>query len=105
VRYVPGWDCHGLPIELKVIQGMKQSRSSLTPIELRHKARDFALKAVEEQCQSFKRYGVWGDWEHPLTMKPQYEAAQIGVFGQMVLKGYIYRSSQFTGVPVLNCVS
>jgi isoleucyl-tRNA synthetase len=93
VRYVPGWDCHGLPIELKVIQGMKQSeRSSLTPLELRHKARDFALKAVEEQRQSFKRYGVWGDWEHPyLTMKPEYEAAQIGVFGQMVLKGYIYR--------------
>lgn len=93
VRYVPGWDCHGLPIELKVIQGMKQStRASLTPMELRHKARDFALKAVEEQRQSFKRYGIWGDWEHPyLTMKPEYEAAQIGVFGQMVLKGYIYR--------------
>jgi isoleucyl-tRNA synthetase len=93
VRYVPGWDCHGLPIELKVIQGMKQSdRASLTPLGLRHKARDFALKAVEEQRQSFKRYGIWGDWEHPyLTMKPEYEAAQIGVFGQMVLKGYIYR--------------
>ncbi len=93
VRYVPGWDCHGLPIELKVIQGMKQSdRASLTPLGLRHKARDFALKAVEEQRQSFKRYGIWGDWENPyLTMKPEYEAAQIGVFGQMVLKGYIYR--------------
>ncbi|MBW4638164.1 MAG: isoleucine--tRNA ligase [Gloeocapsa sp. UFS-A4-WI-NPMV-4B04] len=93
VRYVPGWDCHGLPIELKVIQNMKQSdRASLTTIELRYKARDFALNAVDEQRQSFKRYGVWGDWEHPyLTMKPEYEAAQIGVFGQMVLKGYIYR--------------
>jgi isoleucyl-tRNA synthetase len=93
VRYVPGWDCHGLPIELKVIQNMKQSdRASLTPVELRHKARDFALNAVEEQRQGFKRYGVWGDWEHPyLTMNREYEAAQIGVFGQMVLKGYIYR--------------
>lgn len=93
VRYVPGWDCHGLPIELKVIQGMKQStRASLTPLGLRHKARDFALKAVEEQRQGFKRYGIWGDWEHPyLTMNPEYEAAQISVFGQMVLKGYIYR--------------
>jgi len=93
VRYVPGWDCHGLPIELKVIQGMKSSeRASLTPLELRHKARDFALKTVDEQRQSFKRYGVWGDWDHPyLTLKPEYEAAQIGVFGQMVLKGYIYR--------------
>lgn len=93
VRYVPGWDCHGLPIELKVIQNLKPAeRQQLTPLELRHKARDFALKAVEEQRQGFKRYGVWGDWEHPyLTLKPEYEAAQIGVFGQMVLKGYIYR--------------
>jgi isoleucyl-tRNA synthetase len=93
VRYVPGWDCHGLPIELKVLQKMKQSeRQELTPLKLRHKARDFALKTVEEQREGFKRYGIWGDWEHPyLTLKPEYEAAQIGVFGQMVLKGYIYR--------------
>ncbi|MEP0795002.1 isoleucine--tRNA ligase [Trichocoleus sp. DQ-A3] len=93
VRYVPGWDCHGLPIELKVLQQMKPAeRQNLTPLDLRHKARDFALKTVDEQSQSFKRYGIWGDWEHPyLTLKPEYEAAQIGVFGQMVLKGYIYR--------------
>jgi isoleucyl-tRNA synthetase len=93
VRYVPGWDCHGLPIELKVLQNMKsEERQNLTPLKLRHKARNFALKAVDEQRQGFKRYGVWGDWEHPyLTMNPEYEAAQIGVFGQMVLKGYIYR--------------
>jgi isoleucyl-tRNA synthetase len=93
VRYVPGWDCHGLPIELKVLQSMKsQEREQLTSLTLRHKARDFALAAQEEQCEGFKRYGVWGDWEHPyLTMTPDYEAAQIGVFGQMALKGYIYR--------------
>ncbi|MGL4498090.1 MAG: class I tRNA ligase family protein, partial [Planktothrix sp.] len=93
VRYVPGWDCHGLPIELKVLQNMKAGeREQLTPLTLRHKARDFALKAVEQQKTSFKRYGVWGDWEHPyLTLKPEYEAAQIGVFGKMVLEGYIYR--------------
>lgn len=93
VRYVPGWDCHGLPIELKVLQQMKPAeRQNLTPLDLRHKARDFALKTVDEQRQSFKRYGIWGDWEHPyLTLKPEYEAAQIGVFGEMVLKGYIYR--------------
>ena len=93
VRYVPGWDCHGLPIELKVLQNMKsEERQNLTPLKLRHKARNFALKAVDEQRQGFKRYGIWGDWEHPyLTMNPEYEAAQIGVFGQMVLKGYIYR--------------
>ncbi len=93
VRYTPGWDCHGLPIELKVLQGMKQEqRSQLTPLTLRRAARDFALATVERQSQSFQRYGVWGNWQHPyLTLKPEYEAAQIGVFGQMVLKGYIYR--------------
>jgi isoleucyl-tRNA synthetase len=93
VRYVPGWDCHGLPIELKVLQGMKpEERRELTPLKLRQKAQAFALKTVDEQRDSFKRYGVWGDWEHPyLTLKPEYEAAQIGVFGQMVTKGYIYR--------------
>lgn len=93
VRYVPGWDCHGLPIELKVLQDMKPTeRQQLTPLELRRQARDFALKTMQQQREAFKRYGIWGDWEHPyLTLQPEYEAAQIGVFGQMVLKGYIYR--------------
>nr|WP_310415534.1 isoleucine--tRNA ligase [Chamaesiphon sp. OTE_8_metabat_110] len=93
VRYVPGWDCHGLPIELKVIQDMKPAeRLNLTPLELRQKAAAFALKTVEEQKLGFKRLGVWGEWDKPyLTLQPEYEAAQIGVFGQMVLKGYIYR--------------
>lgn len=93
VRYVPGWDCHGLPIELKVLQNMKsEDRQKLTPLKLRWKARDFALKTVKEQAQGFKRYGVWGDWDNPyLTLNPEYEAAQVGVFGEMFLKGYIYR--------------
>ncbi|MDJ0662052.1 MAG: isoleucine--tRNA ligase [Crocosphaera sp.] len=93
VRYVPGWDCHGLPIELKVLQSMKsKEREGLTPLKLRRKARDFALKTQEEQAKGFKRFGVWGDWENPyLTLTPEYEAAQIGVFGEMALKGYIYR--------------
>ncbi len=93
VRYVPGWDCHGLPIELKVLQSMKsKEREGLTPLKLRRKARDFALKTQQEQAEGFKRFGVWGDWENPyLTLTPEYEAAQVGVFGQMALKGYIYR--------------
>jgi isoleucyl-tRNA synthetase len=93
VRYVPGWDCHGLPIELKVLQTLSaEQRADLTPIKLRWKARDFALKTVDRQRNSFKRYGIWGEWDNPyLTMQPAYEAAQIDVFGQMVLKGYIYR--------------
>nr|WP_242018214.1 isoleucine--tRNA ligase [Synechocystis sp. FACHB-383] len=93
VHYVPGWDCHGLPIELKVLQSLKSSeRAELTPLTLRHKARDFALKAQQEQAVGFQRYGIWGDWQKPyLTLTPEYEAAQIGVFGAMALKGYIYR--------------
>jgi len=93
VRYVPGWDCHGLPIELKVLQNIQpENRVKLTPLKLRWKARDFALKTVEKQSKSFQRYGIWGNWENPyLTLKPEYEAAQIGVFGKMALKGYIYR--------------
>lgn len=93
VRYVPGWDCHGLPIELKVLQNIEEKdRTNLTPIKLRKKAAKFAQKTVEIQREGFKRYGVWGDWENPyLTLKPEYEAAQIGVFGDMALKGYIYR--------------
>ena len=91
--YIPGWDCHGLPIELKVLQKMKsKERQGLTPLKLRQKAQEFAIEAQQEQCEGFKRYGVWGDWEHPyMTLKPEYEAAQIEVFGEMALKGYIYR--------------
>jgi isoleucyl-tRNA synthetase len=92
-NYIPGWDCHGLPIELKVLQKIKsQERQELTPLKLRQKAKEFALDAQQEQCESFKRYGIWGDWSNPyLTLTPEYEAAQIDVFGQMVLKGHIYR--------------
>lgn len=58
-RFVPGWDCHGLPIELKVLQGMdEEQRRQLTPIKLRRKARDFALKTVESQKQQFMRWSL-----------------------------------------------
>lgn len=93
VHFVPGWDCHGLPIELKVLQTMKsKERQGLTPISLREKAADFAKETVEKQSESFQRYGVMGDFENPyLTLQPEFEAAQIGVFGQMFKKGHIYR--------------
>ena len=76
VHYVPGWDCHGLPIELKVLQSMKsKEREALTPIKLRKKAADFAVETMSKQRESFKRYGVWGDWEKPyMTLQPEYEA-------------------------------
>lgn len=93
VRYVPGWDCHGLPIELKVLQTIdREERKTLTPLQLRRRAKKFALKTVDAQREGFKRFGVWGDWDNPyLTLNPAYEAAQIAVFGKMVLNGHIYR--------------
>lgn len=93
IHFVPGWDCHGLPIELKVLQSMDQeARKGLTTIKLREKAAAFAKEAVDSQMKSFKRYGVWADWDNPyLTLSPEYEAAQIEVFGKMAMHGHIYR--------------
>ncbi|XP_027116024.2 isoleucine--tRNA ligase, chloroplastic/mitochondrial isoform X1 [Coffea arabica] len=93
VQYVPGWDCHGLPIELKVLQSLDEvTRKELTPLKLRKKAAKFATATVKAQMASFRRYGVWGDWDHPyLTLDPEYEAAQIEVFGKMAIQGFIYR--------------
>ncbi|KZR63710.1 Isoleucine--tRNA ligase [Prochlorococcus marinus str. MIT 1327] len=93
VRFVPGWDCHGLPIELKVLQNLNQEqREALTPLKLRKKAAAFARKQVDSQMAGFRRWGIWADWEHPyLTLQKEYEAAQIQVFGTMFQKGYIYR--------------
>ncbi|VFR01130.1 unnamed protein product [Cuscuta campestris] len=93
VKYVPGWDCHGQPIELKVLQSLdNDARRELTPQKLRTVAAKFAKSTVQNQMASFKRYGVWADWDHPyLTLDPEYEAAQIEVFGQMAIHGHIYR--------------
>ncbi len=92
-RFVPGWDCHGLPIELKVLQGMgSEERRQLTPVDLRRRAHAYALEQVEGQMGGFRRWGIWADWDRPyLTLNKDYEAAQIGVFAQMVLAGHIYR--------------
>ncbi|KAL0414731.1 UNVERIFIED_CONTAM: Isoleucine--tRNA ligase, chloroplastic/mitochondrial [Sesamum radiatum] len=70
----------------------QDARKELTPLKLRAKAAKFAKSTVKNQMAAFKRYGIWGDWDHPyLTLDPEYEAAQIEVFGQMALQGYIYR--------------
>ncbi|KAG5177007.1 Isoleucyl-tRNA synthetase [Tribonema minus] len=92
-RFVPGWDCHGLPIELKVLQSMKSGeRAGLTTLQLRERAAAFATATVERQRDAFKRYGVWALWDEPyLTLQPEYEAAQIEVFGKMLDAGHIYR--------------
>ena len=82
LSFVPGWDCHGLPIELKVLQTLPSDEArNLTALDLRSKAGAFAKETVERQSSSFQRYGVWAEWEAPyLTLKKEYEAAQIRVF-------------------------
>jgi isoleucyl-tRNA synthetase len=89
--YVPGWDCHGLPIEYKVV---KESRD-LSPLEVRKRSEAFALKYVDLQRQQFKRLGVLGDWEHPyLTLDPKYEAEILRAFAVFVEKGLVYQSKK-----------
>ncbi|PRZ16963.1 isoleucyl-tRNA synthetase [Laceyella sediminis] len=90
--YVPGWDTHGLPIEHAVVTKKKVDRRSVDPVEFREKCKEYALSFVEKQKSQFKRLGVRGDWDNPyITLLPEYEAAQIRVFGEMVKQGHIYR--------------
>ncbi len=100
--YVPGWDTHGLPIEQQAIKNLGLNRHAVHPVEFRRRCREYALKFVDVQRQEFKRLGVRGDWEHPyLTLMPHYEAAQIGVFGEMARRGYIYKGLK----PVYWCAT
>ena len=89
---MPGFDTHGLPIELKARAKAGGDLSALEPLALRQICREFALAYVDGQRDQFKRLGILGDWEHPyLTLRPEFEARQIRVFGEMALKGYIYK--------------
>lgn len=90
--YVPGWDTHGLPIELKATKKIGVDRAALSPVELRKHCREFALSYVGSQKEQFKRLGVMGDFDNPyLTLRPEFEARQIEIFGEMAKKGYIYK--------------
>src|SRR6266481_3125050 len=89
--FVPGWDCHGLPIEYKVV---KESRA-LSPLEVREKSEAFARKFVDVQREQFKRLGVFGDWENPyLTMDPKYEAEILRAFAVFVEEDLVYQSKK-----------
>ncbi|KAB7707986.1 isoleucine--tRNA ligase [Bacillus aerolatus] len=89
--YVPGWDTHGLPIEQALTnKGVK--RKEMTIAEFRKLCEEYAYEQVANQKEQFKHLGVRGDWENPyITLKPEYEAQQIKVFGEMAKKGYIYK--------------
>ncbi|MED0680185.1 isoleucine--tRNA ligase [Aneurinibacillus thermoaerophilus] len=90
--YVPGWDTHGLPIEHAIIKNEKIDRHKVGVVEFRERCAEYAYKYVDKQKEQFKRLGVRGDWDNPyITLKPEYEAHQIKIFGEMAKKGYIYK--------------
>ena len=100
--YVPGYDAHGLPIENAVVKTLKGGRHSISEGELRQKCREYAANSLKGQEAAFKRLGVLGNWDNPyLTIRPEYEATQIRVFGEMYKKGYIEKGLK----PVYWCAS
>lgn len=87
--FVPGWDCHGLPIEAKVVK----KEQGLDPAEIRRRCADFARTYIDQQRASFRRLGVFGDWKNPyVTMDPSYEAWVLRVFAKLVEDGAVYQS-------------
>jgi len=100
--YVPGWDCHGLPIEYKVLSELGEDARQKSRTEIRARCADYALKYVDIQREQFKRLGVFGDWENPyLTLSHEYEAQTVEAFGELYLRGYVYRGKK----PVHWCPS
>ena len=90
--YVPGWDCHGLPIEHKVESELGSKRATMSPVEIRAACRKYAAKYVDLQRKDFIRLGVLGRWTDPyLTMSAEYEAVIAGAFVDFLEKGYVYK--------------
>ncbi len=90
--YVPGYDTHGLPIELKALAAAGDKKASISKLELRKLCYDFATEHIDIMGEQFQRLGVIGDFKNPyLTLKPEFEAHQIQIFGEMAKKGYIYK--------------
>jgi isoleucyl-tRNA synthetase len=103
--YIPGWDCHGLPIEMQVEKTHGRVGQKIDATAFRAACREYALKQVDAQRADFKRLGVLGDWDHPyMTMMPRYEAEQLRAFGLIIKNGHVYKGYK----PVhwcLNCRS
>ncbi len=90
--YVPGWDCHGLPVEHALLKELKINKSQINQVEFRRKAHDYAMKYVALQREEFIRLGVFGEWENPyLTLSHEYEERIVASFLDLVKKGYVYR--------------
>ncbi|MEK7773022.1 MAG: class I tRNA ligase family protein [Deltaproteobacteria bacterium] len=100
--YVPGWDCHGLPIELQVEKELGRKKQDLSKSEVRMRCRAYAGKFVDIQKEEFKRLGVFGEWENPyLTMSYGYQASILREFGRFAENGLVYRGKK----PVHWCSS
>ncbi|CAB1128483.1 isoleucyl-tRNA synthetase [Candidatus Hydrogenisulfobacillus filiaventi] len=92
VVFVPGWDTHGLPIEMRALRQLGVDQHQIDPLTLRRECAGVARHYIGVMTEEFRRLGVFGDWEHPyVTMDPAYEAAELGVFADMVERGLIYR--------------
>ncbi len=90
--YVPGWDCHGLPIEHQLFKDLKKRKSEVDSLEFRKKAHEYAMKYVGVQREQFKRLGIFGEWDNPyLTLAPEYEYWILKSFLRLREAGYIYR--------------
>ena len=90
--YVPGYDTHGLPIELKALSSLGDKKAGVSKLELRQICKEFATEHIGVMNEQFKRLGVQGNFENPyLTLRPEFEARQVEIFGEMAKKGYIYK--------------
>ena len=99
--YVPGWDCHGLPIEFKVDQELGKRKASMTAAQIRGECRAYASKYVDIHRTEFKRLGVFGRWNDPyLTMSPDYEAVIAATFVEFLQRGFVYKGLK----PVYWCI-
>ncbi len=92
VPYVPGWDCHGMPIEHQLFKEIKKTKHDVEQVRFRRMAHEFAMKFVRIQKDEFKRLGVFGDWDRPyLTLEPRYEKEIVSTFNKLAKDGYVYR--------------
>lgn len=90
--YVPGWDCHGLPVEHQLFKDLKMTKDQIGQVEFRKKAYNYAMKFVKIQAEEFKRLGIFGNWENPyLTLTKDYEADILVSLAELYKKGYIYK--------------
>src|SRR5262245_24436928 len=99
--YIPGWDCHGLPIEIKVDESLGRKKLEMAPLAVRQACRDYAQKYLDLQREQFKRIGVFGRFENPYsTMSPEYEAVVASLFFQFLENGFVYKGLK----PVYWCI-